>query len=222
MAKKKATRKKAVDSDPLPQEIGTKLRKLIVKNLGCIGDTPVEIDLDDIVVLVGKNNSGKSTILRAYEVLFSSSKPKLKLEDFPQSRVDSNYLPTIELHTRITEAVPTAMPGQRWVDSVTGEQIVKERWVFNAAEVEATRQGFDVEQDKWSEQVPWGAANVANARRPQPHRIDAFASPEKQISEVVKILMAVLSSAVKSRPLTEEDEQGNERPTDYGQLSIER
>jgi ABC-type multidrug transport system fused ATPase/permease subunit len=43
-----------------------KVKRLIVKNFRCIGDSPVEIDLDEIVVLVGANNAGKSTILRAY------------------------------------------------------------------------------------------------------------------------------------------------------------
>ncbi|MFY0781743.1 hypothetical protein AB1K18_15920 [Peribacillus simplex] len=30
-----------------------------------MGSNPVEIDLDDIVVLVGPNNAGKSSILRS-------------------------------------------------------------------------------------------------------------------------------------------------------------
>ncbi|MBF4270435.1 DUF2813 domain-containing protein, partial [Vibrio anguillarum] len=45
-----------------------RLRKLTIKNFRCIGSTPVEIELDEIVVLVGPNNVGKSSILRAYEV----------------------------------------------------------------------------------------------------------------------------------------------------------
>jgi putative ATP-dependent endonuclease of OLD family len=48
-----------------------RLHKLIIKNFRCIGDKPVEIELDDIVVLVGPNNAGKSSILRAYEVVMS-------------------------------------------------------------------------------------------------------------------------------------------------------
>lgn len=42
-----------------------RLKKLIIKNFRGIGQTPVTIELDKIVVLVGPNNAGKSSILRA-------------------------------------------------------------------------------------------------------------------------------------------------------------
>ena len=36
-----------------------RLSKLIIKNFRTIGSSPVEIDLNDIVVLVGANNVGR-------------------------------------------------------------------------------------------------------------------------------------------------------------------
>jgi putative ATP-dependent endonuclease of the OLD family len=42
-----------------------RLVKLIIKNFRCIGASPVTIELDDIVVLVGPNNVGKSSVLKA-------------------------------------------------------------------------------------------------------------------------------------------------------------
>jgi putative ATP-dependent endonuclease of OLD family len=45
-----------------------RLSKLIIKNFRAIGNKPVKIELDDIVVLVGSNNVGRSTILKAYEI----------------------------------------------------------------------------------------------------------------------------------------------------------
>jgi putative ATP-dependent endonuclease of OLD family len=88
-----------VSSDPNVAK--PRLRKLIIKNYRCIGTTSVEIDLDNIVVLVGANNVGKSSILKAYELVMSqgSSKADLKLEDFPNSKIDPDNLPEIELHT---------------------------------------------------------------------------------------------------------------------------
>ena len=50
----------------------SKLVRMTVRNIGCIGDDGLTIDLDNIVCLVGRNNSGKSTILRAYELARSS------------------------------------------------------------------------------------------------------------------------------------------------------
>jgi len=57
------------DSETVPRP---RLTKLIIKNFRTIGSNAVTIDLDDIVVLVGANNAGKSSILRAYEVAMNS------------------------------------------------------------------------------------------------------------------------------------------------------
>ena len=46
----------------------SKLVRITVRNIGCIGNDGVEIELDNLVCLVGKNNAGKSTILRSYEL----------------------------------------------------------------------------------------------------------------------------------------------------------
>ncbi|WP_353619061.1 AAA family ATPase [Paracidovorax cattleyae] len=43
----------------------SKLVRITVRNIGCIGEDGVAIALDNVVCLVGKNNAGKSTILRA-------------------------------------------------------------------------------------------------------------------------------------------------------------
>ncbi len=63
-----------------------RLKTLRVRNFRCIGNDPVEIDLDEIVVLVGPNNVGKSSILRAYEVVMShgSKEGELTLRGFPE------------------------------------------------------------------------------------------------------------------------------------------
>ena len=78
-----------------------RLVKLIVQNFRCIGE-PVEVDLNEIVVLVGPNNSGKSCILRAYETIMcdGSSEADLTLDDFPNGEVKEHALPTVELHWR--------------------------------------------------------------------------------------------------------------------------
>lgn len=200
--------------DVINDEVGTKLRKMIIKNFGCIGSTPVEIDLDDIVVLVGRNNSGKSTILRAYEVLFSSDKPKLTIDDFPEGKVDAAGLPEVELHTRILHNPPAS----KWIGNVNGEEIVRERWVWSNPGQAAKREGFDVAAETWSESVPWGAANIANSRRPRPHRIEAFSSPDDQTNAVTKLLLAALQSAVGELPTEGKDADGNKVLTDYGKL----
>lgn len=178
-----------------------RLKKLIIKNFRCIGRTPVEIDLDDIVVLVGPNNVGKSAILKAYEVVMNegSKEGYLEIPDFPNGKVTPDALPEIELHTIVYDN----SPGDEWIASTAeGEKLVREKWQWKQAG-SPNRRGFNVQKNDWAsegdpETRPWGMANLANARRPIPHRVDAFASPDIQTEEIVKILKAIIMGRVKA------------------------
>ncbi|WP_097015346.1 ATP-dependent nuclease [Anaerocolumna aminovalerica] len=173
-----------------------RLSKLIIKNFRTIGENPVEIYLDDIVVLVGANNAGKSSILRAYEVAMNTGSKVgyLTIDDFPNNKVEAGKLPEIEVHTIIAEN----KPGDQWIKELgNGEMLIREKWTWNSPNSEPKRQGFDVIANDWSDKVPWGAPNVANAYRPKPHRIDAFASPEAQASEITGLMSAIIKDSLK-------------------------
>lgn len=208
MAKTKKVEEVSLTSEN-PEVKKPRLTKLIIKNYRCIGPDAVEIDLNDIVVLVGANNVGKSSILKAYELAMSqgSGKADLKLEDFPNNIIDPNNLPEIELHTIVYDN----SPGDKWIKTLdNGEYLVKERWIW-PGEGKPKREGWDAEMEVWSANVPWGAPNVANSRRPEPHRVDAFASPEEQAKEIKTLLMQALTERVK-------DLKSNEGENDYKNL----
>ncbi|WP_079911995.1 ATP-dependent endonuclease [Paenibacillus sp. 32352] len=190
-----------------------RLHKLIIKNFRCIGSQPVEIELDDIVVLVGPNNAGKSSILRAYEVVMShgSNEGHLSLDDFPNSKINQDALPEIELQTVVFDN----SPGERWIREINGEKFVRERWVWSNPGA-GKRQGFDIQKNDWDDEVPWGAPNVANSRRPQPHRVDAFSDPQTQTKEIVDLLMSILNERVKLLQTIKSEEESEE--TDYSLL----
>ncbi|MDB5155333.1 MAG: family ATPase [Mucilaginibacter sp.] len=181
-----------------------RLIKLIVRNFRCIGSQPVEIELNDIVVLVGGNNTGKSTILKAYELAMSqgSDSGKLSLDDFPNSVIDETNLPEIEIHTIIYDNTP----GDRWITLINEERLVRERFIWSEIDKQSKRQGWDSVTSEWSDQAPWGAPNVANSRRPVPHRVDAFDNPSKQAEEIKKLLKKVLEDKVKQHRGLEDDE----------------
>ncbi len=205
MAKTKAT-VSLISDDPEIQK--PRLTKLIVKNFRCIGPTPVSIDLNDIVVLVGANNVGKSSILKAYELAMSqgSNKGKLKIEDFPNNKIDQNNLPEIELHTIVYDN----SPGEKWITVLPNdERLVKERWIW-ANEGDPKREGWDAENNNWSDQVPWGAPNVANSRRPEPHKVDAFDPPEEQATAIKDLLMKAVNDRVKNLKGANQEEEENE------------
>lgn len=191
-----------------------RLKKLTIQNFRCIGDKPVEIELDDIVVLVGPNNTGKSSILHAYEVVMShgSKAGELALEDFPKGHIDPDHCPTIEL---ITIVADDENIGNHWIHkNKKGEMEIRERWFWEDAG-KPIRQGWNIETEDWDKKVPWGAPNVANARRPEPHRVTAFDSPEKQSEAITKILITALMDRIKS--LAEEN-NGETEETPYKKL----
>lgn len=203
MAKTKVVTVSLISDDPAIQK--PRLIKLIVKNFRCIGTTPVSIDLNDIVVLVGANNVGKSSILKAYELAMSqgSNEGKLKIEDFPNNKIDPDNLPEIELHTIVYDN----SPGEKWITVLpNGERLVKERWIW-ANEGDPKREGWNAEENAWSEQVPWGAPNVANSRRPEPHRVDAFDPPEVQATAIKNLLMKAVNDKVKNLKAANQEEE---------------
>ncbi|WP_392454276.1 ATP-binding protein [Chryseomicrobium aureum] len=58
-----------------------KLEKLIIRNFRSYQDL-IEIDLNDLTTIVGKNDIGKSTILEALEIFFNNSTVKIDNKDY--------------------------------------------------------------------------------------------------------------------------------------------
>jgi putative ATP-dependent endonuclease of the OLD family len=199
-----ATKKNLTESEPAAMQVEIvsvprpRLHKLTVKNFRAIGIEPVTLELDDIVVLVGTNNSGKSSILRAYEVvmLHGSKDGELTMHDFPDAVVNAENPIEIELETVVYDE---KAPGEKWIrrDPVTEEMFVREKWTWSEPG-KPKKVGWDVAADSWHDKEgPWGAPGVAQPARPEPHRIQAFDSPEKQAEEVVKLLKNVLNERIK-------------------------
>lgn len=180
-----------------------RLIKLIVKNFRCIGKKAVHIDLNNIVVLVGSNNAGKSSLLRAYELVMSegSKEADIKLDDFPNNLIDSDNLPEIELHTIVFDN----RVGAHWLEETSdGEFLVKERWIWEGVG-KPTRRGWDVTIQDWHKtKAPFGPPNIANSRRPEPHKVDAFSKPEDQAEAIKKLLMTAITERVRQLQTAEE------------------
>lgn len=75
----------------------SKLLSLTIKNLGCIGNEGLTIDLDNILCLVGQNNSGKSTVLRAYE-LAVGTQTYSREKDYCKGSIENTSI-EISVHT---------------------------------------------------------------------------------------------------------------------------
>jgi putative ATP-dependent endonuclease of OLD family len=184
------------------------IKKLRIKNFGCIGNESVELDIDNIVVLVGPNNAGKSTILKAYEAVTDCL--KLNQDDFHNKQVSVDNYPEIEVHSI---AVEDNKPGDEWCSNLgDGTFLVKEKWTWLGTNKEPVRVGFNVPLDRWAnnddrEKMPWGMNNVAKARRPKPHRVNTFDDPEIQSKAITSLLKSLLEDNIQSIKENDDDEK---------------
>lgn len=120
--------------------------------------------------------------------------------------VEQGFLPTIELQTIIFEN----KPGARWLNDLgNSEYLIRELWVWDSPGKDPIRKGFDVEQNNWSSEVPWGAPNVANANRPIPHRIDAFATPEDHAVELADLVTSILKEKISAHKTKSDQTQSD-------------
>jgi putative ATP-dependent endonuclease of OLD family len=183
-----------------------RITNLKIKNFGCIGATGVSVDIDRIVVLIGPNNAGKSTILRAFEVVTDSL--KLEQDDFFNRQIIPGNGPEIEL-TSI--AGVNNKPGDEWCLQIAdGMFTVREKWTWAGAGVEPKRVGFNFQMNRWAEPgdaelMPWGPNNVAKARRPKPHRVNTFDDADGQSRAVVSLLRALLENSLRSLKANPDD-----------------
>jgi len=205
-AKKAAAPKKVPTEDSVAPR--ARMHKLTIRNFRAIGRDPVEIELDDIVVLVGANNTGKSSILRAYQlVMESGAKGDLLPEDFPGGFLPGAVLPQEDLPSIELETVLFAnskAPADKWINvRQNGDRHVRERWTWRSPG-KPEKRGFDVQRGQWDEDHgPWGVASVAQSNRPEMHRIEAFDDPKKQADSIVGLLEEATKQRVKA--LTEEE-----------------
>lgn len=185
-----------------------KIVKLIIKNFGCIGSTAIEIEIDKIVILVGANNAGKSTILRAFEVV-TDNLPLLE-SDFHNNQISPDNIPEIEVHSIAT--IDTK-PGDEWcLPQEDGTFLVKEKWTWSGTKREPTRVGFNINEQRFAtenddEKMPWGVNSVAKARRPKPHRVSTFDEPEIQARAIKSLLKEILDDAIKMHKSSDDDEK---------------
>jgi energy-coupling factor transporter ATP-binding protein EcfA2 len=172
----------------------SKLLKLAVKNLGCIGAGGVETALDDVVCLVGKNNAGKSTILRAYELAQSPNK-------FNVSRDRCRWTPEgepsiVELDVHIPEGI--ANVGEEWKVVEGDLRILKSRWEWHM-DGSMTRKTWSPTEEDWSSDAKAGGAdNVFKSRLPRPLRIGSLEDADKTEELLLTLALSPFVAEMKA------------------------
>lgn len=135
-----------------------KLIELKIRNLGCIDENGVTVKIDDIVVLIGPNNAGKTTILKAYE-LFKNSGPMLTSDDFYQNN-ENNPVEIEGVFGEITDEDKVQI-GEKWLYLNEDDEIViKYKWHWRKSGVKGEKYSWNQ-----SEKNGWLVEWVAGIRK---------------------------------------------------------
>lgn len=174
-----------------------KLRSIRVTNFGCIGDPGCTIEIDDIVVLIGRNNVGKSTIFDAYEALAGTGSA-LPLKSF-HNHEGSKPIEIVATFSDLNDEDFTTLGGNKWAfDDAALGQCIRVRWVWDKPDAKGSKYSWNPVDDEWVAGGMGGWDTLIASRVPVPLRVrptDDAATTEAQVTD---ILVAAAKAAIKS------------------------
>jgi putative ATP-dependent endonuclease of OLD family len=186
----------------------SKLVRMTVRNIGCIGNEGVEIALDKVVCLVGKNNAGKSTVLRAYELAKGSANFEFGRDRNLHAADDEESEVILEVH------IPDGIGNihDDWKIDRDGLRIVRSRWQWVYPGYEKVRTtwnpkiGEDGNGDWDLEKNASGLDNVFSARLPRPLRIGSLDDAGKTEEMLLTLALTPLLSSLEKERLNKESD----------------
>ncbi len=159
-----------------------KLKEFTVRNYKKIGSNGVTVYINDIVVLIGENNAGKSTLLDAYEVLASSG-AALKLTDF-HNEDTSKPVEIIATFCEVSEDDMNTI-GQKWI---TENKECTVMWKWEKVNEKGDKYSQDPITKEFSNGGMGGWDNLLASRIPKPIRIKPSDSLMKTEAEILDLL----------------------------------
>jgi len=169
------------------------LVRMHIKNIGCIGNDGLTVELDDIVCLVGANNAGKTTVLRAYELAVQQE--KLDIKDF---NCNANGKPaTVELWVHIPKSAGNI--DEKWKEETDdGLLLVRSKWEWPTEGGKPIRSTWDPEiQDYADDGKAAGLDTVFNSRLPKPFRIGSLDNPEEEHKKLLNLVLEPIINKYK-------------------------
>ena len=146
----------------------------------------VDLD-DDIIVLIGGNNCGKSTILHAYDAA-RQSKKKLDRDDFFRKEETP---PVLEIWLKADAIDDAAEKTRKWYDPDRGNvAIVRKVWSEPGAE--ATKYSYDWERGCWDEGGFGGWDSILQSEMPAPLWLRAIMSEEELAASVRDLVKEIV------------------------------
>ena len=193
----------------------SRLIKMCIYNLGCIGPEGCEVALDKVLCLVGGNNTGKSTILRAYELALGTA--SFDPAKDPCRRA-GNVPSTVEIWVHIPEGM--ANIAEKWKIADGTFRLVRSKWEWsketNWARIRTT---WNPETGDYSTDVKAsGLDPVFNSRLPIPFRIGSLDNPDDAHKQLLTIVLQPIAEKIQ-RQMADENSDLRKTITAVGVLA---
>lgn len=173
-----------------------KLRELIIKNYGCIGENELRVVIDDIIVLIGPNNVGKTTVLNAYES-FAGAGVALDKNKFHKNCTDSP-IEISGIFSDITEEDKVKI-GEKWIfDHQDYSKCIKYKYVWEKEETKGVKYSWNNNEKKWEKGGMGGWDTKITSCIPVPIKINPLDSPEELQKQIIEILSAAIKEKSKN------------------------
>lgn len=173
-----------------------KLIELQIKNFGCIDENGITIKIDDIVVLIGPNNVGKTISIRAYEV-FANSGAVLKNDDFYQNN-ENNAVEIVRVFGEITNEDKQQI-GSKWIYKNSDNQdVIKYKWRWEKSGVKGEKYSWCNEEGKWEKGGMGGWDSKISSCIPIPLKISPFDDSIQLENKIVELLTSAVKENVKN------------------------
>lgn len=170
----------------------SKLLGIEIYNLGCIGKEGLFVELDNVLCLVGTNNTGKSTVLRAYELALGTAQYSFEKDHCSRSGEETSIV-EISVH------IPTGIGNiaEKWKEKIGDYLVVKSKWTWDKTG-KSERKTWDPEiSDYTDEGNAAGLDTVFKSRLPIPFRIGALQDPQVELKNLLTLLVKPIADSLK-------------------------
>lgn len=173
-----------------------KLSALQIRNFGCIDENGITVKIDNIVVLIGPNNVGKTTVLKAYEVFRNASNP-LSIEDFYQNN-ESNPVEIAGIFGEINDNDKLQI-GEKWIyQDEDGNNVIKYKWQWNKSGEKGQKFSWNNEEKNWVAGGMGGWDSKIASCIPVPLKINPFDDSEQLEKQIIELLTSAVKENTKS------------------------
>ena len=178
----------------------SKLVRMHITNIGPIGPDGLTIELDNVVCLVGANNTGKSTILRAYELALGAEAFNVEKD---LSNMAGETGASVELWIHIPKETPNI--SEDWKKQEGNLLLVRSKWEWTKeGNWKTNRQTWNPTTEEYSlDDKASGLDTVFNSRLPQPFRIGTLEDPGREHDKLLSLVIQPVADRLRESLLDE-------------------